>query len=73
MKLLIENNGEYNIESHLAFADIRRAFGTVGRIKLVNIIKNDGVSSQLITGIFNIYTDNYIAIGGERTSRANGD
>jgi hypothetical protein len=59
MKLLIENNGEYsyNIESHLAFADIRRAFGTVGRIKLVDIIKNDGVSSQLITAIFNIYTD----------------
>jgi hypothetical protein len=31
----------------------------------MGIIKNDGVSNQLITAIFNIYTDNYIAIGGE--------
>jgi hypothetical protein len=65
LKLLIENNREYNIETHLAFVDIRKAFDTVDRIKLMDIIKNDGVSNQLVTAIFNIYTDNYTAIGGK--------
>jgi hypothetical protein len=65
LKLLIENNGEYNIETHLAFVDIRKAFDTVDRIKLMDMIKIDGVSNQLVTAIFNIYTDNYTAIGGE--------
>jgi hypothetical protein len=51
--------------THLAFIDIRKAFDTVDRIKLVDIIKADGVSSRLLTAIFNIYTDNYIAIGSE--------
>jgi hypothetical protein len=63
LKLLIENNREYN--THLAFVDIRKAFDTVDRIKLMDIIKNDGVSNQQITAIFNTYTDNYIVIGGE--------
>jgi hypothetical protein len=49
----------------LTFVDIRKAFDTVDRIKLMVIIKNNGVSNQLLTEIFNIYTDNYIAIGGE--------
>jgi hypothetical protein len=31
----------------------------------MDIIKNDGVSNQLLTAIFNIYTDNYIAIAGQ--------
>jgi hypothetical protein len=35
--LLIENNREYNIQSHLAFVDIRKAFGTVVRIKLMDV------------------------------------
>jgi hypothetical protein len=39
LKLLIENNREYNIESHLALVDIRKAFDTVGRIKPMDIIK----------------------------------
>jgi hypothetical protein len=65
LKLLIENNREYNIETHLAFVDIRKAFDRVDRIKLMDMIKNDGVSNQLLTTIFNIYTDNYTAIGGE--------
>jgi hypothetical protein len=65
LKLLIENNREYNTEIHLAFVDIRKAFDTVDRIKLMDIIRNDGVSNQLITAIFNINTDNYTAIGGK--------
>jgi hypothetical protein len=67
LKLLRENNREYNIESHLAFVDIRKAFDTVDRIKLMGIIKNDGVSNQLIKTMFNtrIYRDNYFAVGGE--------
>jgi hypothetical protein len=62
LKIRIENNREYNIETHLAFVDIRKAFDTVYRIKLMDMIKNDGVSNQLITAIFNINTDNYTAI-----------
>jgi hypothetical protein len=65
LKLFIENNRECNIETHLAFVDIRKAFDTVDRIKLVDVIKIDGTSNQLITAIFYIYKDNYIAIGGE--------
>jgi hypothetical protein len=65
LKLLIENNREYNIESHLSFVDIRKGFDTVDKIKFIDIVKNDGVSNQILTTIFNIYTDNYIAIGGE--------
>jgi hypothetical protein len=53
---------QYNIEIHLAFVDIRKAFDTVDRIKLMDMIRNDGVSNQLITAIFNINTDNYTAI-----------
>jgi hypothetical protein len=34
-------------------------------IKLMDIIKNDGVSNQLMTAICNIYTDNCITIGAE--------
>jgi hypothetical protein len=46
------------MQSHLAFLDIRKAFDTVDRIKLMDIMKNDGVSNQLIKTIFNIYTNN---------------
>jgi hypothetical protein len=31
----------------------------------MDIIKNDGVSNQILRAIFNIYTGNYIAIRGE--------
>jgi hypothetical protein len=65
LKSLIESNKEYNIESYLAFTDIRKAFVTVDRIRFMDIIKNDGVSNQLIRAIFNIYIDNYLEIGGE--------
>jgi hypothetical protein len=69
LKLLIENNREHNTETHLAFVDIRKASDTVDRIKLMNILKNDSVSNQLITAIFNFYTYNYIAIGSEDKQR----
>jgi hypothetical protein len=62
LKLVVQNIRE----SRLAFVDIRKAFDTVDTIKLINIIKNDCVSNQLITEIS-------IFIQVARTSRENGD
>lgn len=46
----------------MAFIDYKKAFHTVNRTKLFEILNNNKVSKYLITNLYNIYTNNLIAI-----------
>jgi hypothetical protein len=55
-------NIEFNIETHLAFVDFKKAFDKVNRNKLMEVLKADNIPNQLIAAIYNIYKNNLIAI-----------
>jgi len=59
---LIEKHGEFNILTYIAFIDFKKAFDSVDRDKLWNIMVNKGIPTHLITIIQRIYTENTIQI-----------
>jgi dTDP-4-amino-4,6-dideoxygalactose transaminase len=60
LKLIIEKHKEFNIKTHLAFIDFKKAFDKVNRNKLMEILKADNIPNQL-AAIYNIYKNNLIA------------
>ena len=59
---LIEKHREFNIPTYIAFIDFKKAFDSVDRDKLWNIMANKGIPTHLITIIRRIYTENTIRI-----------
>jgi hypothetical protein len=55
LKLITEKHREFNIETHLAFIDFKKAFDKLNRNKLMEILKADNIPNQLIAAIYNIY------------------
>jgi hypothetical protein len=62
LKLIIEKHRQFNIKTHLAFIDFKKAFDKVNRNKLMKILKANNIPNQLIVAIYNIYKNNLIAI-----------
>jgi hypothetical protein len=62
LKIIIQKHREFNIETHLAFIDYKKAFDKVNRHKLIEILTEDNIPNQLITAIYEIYKRNLIAV-----------
>ncbi|KAJ4426643.1 hypothetical protein ANN_26441 [Periplaneta americana] len=62
LKLLVEKHREFNLETHMAFIDFKKAFDKVNRNKLLQILADDQVPQQIIQNIYNIYKTTIIAI-----------
>ncbi|KAJ4451609.1 hypothetical protein ANN_03078 [Periplaneta americana] len=62
VKLLLEKHKEFNIETHMAFVDFKKAFDKIDRSRLIQILVGDNVPQQFIHNIHNIYNQNKIAI-----------
>jgi hypothetical protein len=62
LKIIIEKHREFNIETHLAFIDYKKAFDNVNRNKLIEILTEDNIPNQLITAIYEIYKRNLLAV-----------
>jgi sorting nexin-29 len=57
LKILIEKHREFNVETHLAFIDLEKAFDKVNRNKLLDILIADDIPDQIISAIYNKYNN----------------
>jgi hypothetical protein len=48
MKILIEKHREFNMETHIAFVDFKKAFDRINRKELLRILASDQVPQQTI-------------------------
>jgi glutaredoxin-related protein len=62
LKIIIKKYREFNIETHLAFTDYKKAFDKVNRNKLIEIPTEDNIPNQLIMAIYDIYKHKLIAL-----------
>jgi hypothetical protein len=62
MKILIEKHHEFNMETHIAFVDFKKAFHRVNRKELLRILASDQVQQQTIQNIYNLYKTNLISV-----------
>ncbi|KAJ4436253.1 hypothetical protein ANN_18884 [Periplaneta americana] len=60
--LLMVKHREFNLETHIAFIDLKKAFDRVNRNKLLNVLATDHVPQQLRANIYNINKTNLIAV-----------
>ena len=69
IKQIIEKRREFNLETHMAFIDLQKAFDKVNRLELWNILNNKGYPSHIIKVIRSLYKDTkmVIEIDGEIT------
>jgi hypothetical protein len=51
MKILLEKHREFNMETHIAFVDLKKAFDKINRTKLLEILQNDNIPQQIIQNI----------------------
>jgi len=59
---IIEKRIEFNIPTYIAFIDLKKAFDSVDRDKLWNIMTSKGIPTHLITIIQKMYMENIIRV-----------
>jgi hypothetical protein len=59
---LIEKGREFNLETHIALLDFEKAFDSVKRHTLFEILKDKNIPNLLLQNIMEIYKDNEILI-----------
>ena len=59
---IVEKHTEFNIPTYIAFNDFKKAFDSLDRDKLWNIMLRKGIPTHLITVIQKIYMDNTIRV-----------
>jgi len=47
LKILVERQRKFNIKTHIAFVDFKKAFDRVNRRKLLDIVANDDVPQHI--------------------------
>jgi hypothetical protein len=62
LKLLIEKRREYNLDTHLLFLDYEKAFDSVQRQILFNILEAINIPDKLLQAIVDIYRRNKISV-----------
>jgi hypothetical protein len=60
MKILLEKRRVFNMEIHIAFVNLTKAFGKVNITKLFEILTNDNIPQQIMQNIYNLYKTNMI-------------
>jgi hypothetical protein len=66
---IIEKHREYNIPTYIAFIDLEKAFDTVNRAKLWEILQNKGIQRYLIRTVQSMYMNAVIKITKEFKTR----
>jgi hypothetical protein len=64
MKMPLDKDREFNMETHIAFVDLKKAFHRCNRIKLLEILQNYNIQN-----IYNLYKTNWIAVKIEDRNR----
>jgi predicted phosphoadenosine phosphosulfate sulfurtransferase len=62
LKLLFEKRREYNLETHLLFIDYEKAFDSVQRHILFDILKYRNITDTLLKAIVDTHTQSKISI-----------
>jgi hypothetical protein len=62
MKILIEKHCEFNMETHIALVDFKKAFDRVSLKELLRILASAQVPQQTIQNIYNLYKTNLISV-----------
>lgn len=62
LKQILEKHREYNKETHILFVDYKKAFDTVARHTLFEILRKKGIPEHLILVIENMYNKSEICI-----------
>jgi hypothetical protein len=62
MKILLDKHREFNMETHIAFVDLKKAFDRVNRSKLLKILQNDNIPQHIIQNIYILYKTNLISV-----------
>jgi hypothetical protein len=62
MKVLLERHRKFNMKTHVAFVDLKKAFDRVNRTKLPEILQNENIPQQIIQNIYNLYKTNFISV-----------
>jgi len=62
---IIEKHREFNIPTYIAFIDFKKAFDSVDRDKLWNIMLSKGIRTDLIKIIQKIYKENFIRVNAD--------
>ena len=59
---IIEKRSEFNLETHIAFIDFQKAFDSVNRTKLWEILQESGYPPHLIKVVKSLYRDTKVII-----------
>jgi hypothetical protein len=59
---IIEKRREFNLEMHIAFIDLEKAFDRINRSKLWEILDKRGYPKHLINILINMYNETKIKI-----------
>ena len=62
IKQIIEKRREFNLETHMAFLDLKKAFDRVNRNQLWQILNRRGIPNHLIEVIKSLYRNTSIQI-----------
>lgn len=68
-KLLLEKRREYNLETHICFVDLEKAYDSVKRGRLFNILREEEIDEHLCQIIEEIYKRNRIQVRTEGESK----
>jgi hypothetical protein len=66
---IIEKHREYNIPTYIAFIDLEKAFDTVNRAKVWEILQNKGIPRRLIRTVQSMYVNTVIKTSKEFNTR----
>jgi hypothetical protein len=67
MKMLLVKHQEFNMETHIAFVDLKKAFDKVNRTKLLEIPQNDNIPQQIIQNMYNLYKTSWIVVEDKKS------
>jgi endonuclease/exonuclease/phosphatase family metal-dependent hydrolase len=65
MKQIVEKRREFNLETHIAFVDFKKAFDSINRSKLWDVLQLSGYPSHLIKAVKSLYRNTRIIIDME--------
>jgi hypothetical protein len=64
VRLLLEKSWEYNLEQHICFIDLEKAFDRIPRKKMWEVLKEYGINGSLLKAIQSTYEDQASVIRG---------
>ena len=67
IRLLLENSWEHNIQQHICFIDLEKAFDRIPRAKMWSVLEEYDIKGNLLKAIKSTYKDQLSSVGGGTT------